>query len=615
MNKRVAQVIVALPVEGPFDYSVKKEFQDQICEGQRVYVPFQSRQTVGFVVGLRAKSRFKKLRPVLSLLDNVPALEPQALQFTKAFAQYYGCSWGEAIETSLPNALRKKKALQLSIQPSREKDLSKKGEVFLCHDKGTQRRWPFIIARIKQTLSKGQGVIFLVPEVFAIKKIEGILRNHLDVSITVLDKRLTPKRELEQWIMLKEAKSPLVIGTRSAVFAPVANPGLMIVYDEENASYKQEQSPFYHVRDVVDMRRKIEGCSVLFVSSAPSAEEWWRINKQKASMKTFEADHLGQLQLIDLLNYKPRRRSSISFPLQNHIQAALEKKEKIVLFLNRRGFSTTTRCNHCGHIIKCKRCEVNLSYLYSKKKLVCHLCNSSSDLPKLCPECKGSYLRSMGTGIEKIESDLARIFPQARVARFDRETSSIPQQADIIIATQAILKVLDQIPVSLIGVLEIDAELNRIDFRSAQRTFSLLIHLRQAAKEKVLVQTNSVDNYCLKAAAKLNFKEFYKNEIKFRRELEFPPFRHLIEVGLRGRNKDDVFEQTRILFEELEKNKPKEVEILDLQPDILPKLRDKYRFTIMLKSKSVKPMLAFIKSALKTFKKRKNVVVTVNVDP
>ncbi len=614
MNKKIAQVIVGLPVEGPFDYSVRESYRNQIREGQRVYVPFHSRRLIGFVVGFRDRSRFARLKPVLSLLDNMPVLPAHALKFTKLFSQYYGCSWGEAVTASLPGALRKKEPLQLSISESKAKRVPKEEKVILCHDKGQTGRWPFIIKMMKQALSKGRDVIFLVPEISFIGKIETILKGCLNTPITALDKKLTPKKELEQWVAVKEGRALVVIGTRSAVFSPSRNLGLIIIYDEENHAYKQEQSPFYHARDVARMRVKAQGGSILFVSSAPSAEVWW---KMKTSLKTFEPDFAGRMQIIDLHNYKFRGRSAVSFPLQNHIQAALNspKNDKIVLFLNRRGFSTTTRCNQCGHVMKCTRCEVNLSYLYSRKKLVCHLCNSAQDLPKGCPACKGSYLRSMGRGIEKMESDLARIFPQARVARFDRDTSSVPKDADIIIATQAILRVLDQISVGLIGVLEIDAELNRLDFRSAQRVFSLLVHLQQAAKDKVLVQTYCADNYCLKAALKMDFKGFYKNEIKIRRELGFPPFRHLVSVGLRGTEKDTVCEQARALFEKLRETQPDSVEIWDPQPDFLPKLRDKYRFTIMLKGKSAKSMLVFIKSVLKAFKRKKNVLVTVNVDP
>jgi primosomal protein N' (replication factor Y) len=236
-------------------------------------------------------------------------------------------------------------------------------------------------------------------------------------------------------------------------------------------------------------------------------------------------------------------------------------------------------------------------------------------MPKVCPECKSSYLRSLGTGIEKLESDLTRVFPYARIEQFDRETKGIPKKADIIIATQAILRVIEDINISLIGVLDVDAELNRFDFRSAQKVFSLLMRLRQAAKDKIAVQTYQNKNYCLKTIRNMDFDKFYRHEIKLRRECGFPPFKHLVAIMLRGPKEDVVLGQAKDLFDRLEKDIPKGIEILDFQPDMLPKLRDKYRFTIMLKGKPVKRMLSFVKSAVKASRKKKNVVVTVNVDP
>jgi len=280
------------------------------------------------------------------------------------------------------------------------------------------------------------------------------------------------------------------------------------------------------------MRAKIEKSSLLFVSSTPSAEVWKKANAKSVIKKTFETDKCSDLQLIDLSNYKTRSSSSVSFPLQNDINKCLNQKGKAILFLNRRGFSSITKCNQCGFTIKCVRCNTNLSYLYSSKRLVCHLCNYKIELPKICPGCNSKYLRSLGGGIEKIESELARLLPGVQIAKYDRETSKIPRKADIIIATQAILKEFDKINVSLIGVLDIDAELNRFDFRSGQKVFSLLVRLRQAAREKVVVQTYQIKNYCLRAARDMNFSKFYSKELALRKELNFPPFSHLISEFL-----------------------------------------------------------------------------------
>ena len=615
MIPKIAQVVVGLPVEGPFDYFVDEKMQGSIVEGMRVYVPFGPRQRVGFVVGLAAKSSFNYLKPILFALDRVPALDRNALKLTKELSAYYGCSWGEAIECSLPAVLRTKKFLDLPPADANHKQEICSKEIIFCHDKGTTGRWPFIIERIKKILACGRGVVFLVPEKSMLAKVQKVLQKECDVPLSVLDKVLSAKQELEAWIKIRKGESRLVIGTRSAVFAPLPDAGLIVVYEEENPAYKQEQSPFYHVDEVADMRAKIEGATLAFITSSSSVELWWRIKKKKAQRRSFEADRLASLQLIDLSNYKSRRRATVSYPLSNHMEQTLTQGGKIVLLLNRLGFGTMARCAKCNHTVRCRRCDVNLSYFFARKKLICHLCNAPADLPSVCPQCHTAYMRYWGVGIEKMESEIARIFPQARVARFDRETKNIPPNVNILVGTQAVLRVLDQFQPQLIGMLNVDTELGRMDFRSAQRVFSLLIHLRQTARDKVFVQTYDPGHYCLQSVLKMDFEKFYKNEIRFRKEADLPPFSHLVAVGLRGTHKDAVFDQAKALYEKLQSGKGDHIEILDPQPDVMPKLRDKYRFTIMCKGKSLPAILTCIKSAIKIFKRKQNVIVTINVDP
>ena len=613
MNKNIARVVVGLPIEGPFDYLIPDALQEKIAEGYRVVVPFGNRQRVGFIVGFQAKSAFQNLKSIVSLLDNQPVLDQNMLRLTQEFARYYGCSWGEAIETSLPDILRKKSPQEFNIAQASVLQEAK-AQITLVHDQGQTKRWLYLTDLIRKVMAQGRGAIILVPEVAALPKVESILAQNQLGPVAVIDKRLSDKEEFRQWRPIKEGGSRLVIGTRSAIFAPVASLGLIVILEEENPAYRQEQSPSYHVREVAGMRSRREGCPVVFVGSTPSAEVWWQ-TRRKTARVTLDAERIGALQIIDMFNYKPGKRAFISYPLQNHIQKVLGSQGRVVLFLNRKGFSSSTRCNQCGQVMKCSRCDVSLTYLYSKKQLVCHLCGQASAVPHLCPKCNGAYLRSLGTGIEKIESELARVFPQAQVARFDKDTDVLPLNANMIIATQAIVKQLDKLNVDLIGVLEIDAELNRPDFRSAQRVFSLLIHFRQAAKDRVVVQTFNPNNYAIKAANKFNFNLFYKEELALRKELGFPPFAHLIEIGFRGTQATTVFDQAKSFYERMSPYQREGCEVLEPQPDLQPKLRDKYRFTIMVKAKKVAQLLKFIKVALKGFSRKRKVIITINLDP
>ena len=365
----------------------------------------------------------------------------------------------------------------------------------------------------------------------------------------------------------------------AAVFAPVRQLGLIVINDEENISFKQEQSPFYHVRDVAQMRRKLEGSSVIYLSSAPSAEVWQEAGKKKA-MIHFEPDQRALMQIIDLTNYKPRKRSALSFPLINRIQETLAENGKVVLFLNRRLLN-----------------ENEIQKIGSEN------------------EALAEYLRESGSRVQQLERDLARLFPYAKAARFDRDSDAVPKEANIIIATQAILRVLDEIPVGLLAVLEIDAEMNRLDFRSAQRTFTLLMHLRQAAGKRILVQTFQMNNYCIRAAVKPDFAKFYRQELKYRRELQLPPYRHLIEVACRGPQEEAVAGQAQALFTHLKERLPASAELMDPHHSPSGQWRGRVRVAIILKDKAVKPLIRHIKSALKAVKRNKSVIITINVDP
>jgi primosomal protein N' (replication factor Y) len=365
------------------------------------------------------------------------------------------------------------------------------------------------------------------------------------------------------------------------------------------------------------MRSRIENSDVIFMSAAPSAELRYLAQKKKVRMLPAGPPSTPpvQVQIVDMANYKPGRGFLLSVPLRNSIDKNLKERGKTILFMNRKGFSTRTQCSQCGYEIRCERCDVNLIYLYSKRKMVCRLCGQTKEQPKVCPQCKSSYLKSTGMGVEKLESEVSRIFPQARVEHYDSDVKVMPQSFDILIATQAVLREKERLAVPLLGIINIDPELNRSDFRAAQKTFSLLVHLKQMTTGKFIIQTRIPDNYCLKTFRKEDAAAFYREELRFRKETELPPYRHLVAIGLRGAKEDEVFAEASLLCEALEKNLPKDMELADPHADLIPKMRDKYRFTIILKGKAVKKILTLLKKTLSGFKRKRNIIVTVNVDP
>ena len=616
MNPRIAKVVVGLPVDGPFDYQIGADLKGRIAVGDRVRVSFNRRDRVGFVVATAQRSLFKRLNPVLALLDKAPVLDEPAFELAKALSAQYGCSLGEAIEACLPPALRHDKVSASSscVRTMAKNTAGEKGAMVLVHDQTRHRRWTVIIENIQKALSQTKNVIVLVPEIVFIPETLSILSHALTCPIAALDKKLTPEKELTQWERIRGGEYPVVVGVRSAVFTPVPDLGLIVVDEEGHEAYKQEQTPHYRAEEVARMRSAIESCRVLFAGSVPSAETWERARREKWETIVLGAERKGRVQIVDMNNYNPGKTSVFSFPLQNATQKTLENGGKVVLFMNRRGFSTRTHCQQCGFTVKCERCNVNLSYLYSKKTMICRHCNFKRELPKVCPQCNGSYLRSTGMGVEKLESEAARLYPGAGIQRYDSEKNVFPQGADIIIATQAVFRRHEQWAVSLVAVLNIDDQMHHHDFRSGQKAFSLLVRLQQLASETLLIQTRMADNYCIKAVKTMDFAKFYREELKSRKELNLPPYSHLVALGLRGKKEEVVFEQCHDLFARLKERGLKGIDISDPHPDINPKLRDKYRYTILLKGRSVKSILTLIKSVLKGFKKR-NIIIAVNVDP
>ncbi len=610
----IAQVVVGLPVEGPFDYFVPENFRDELRVGMRVRVSFNRQKRIGFVVGFVNKSLFKTLNPILETCDRSPCLDANMLALAKKLSEYYGCSFGEAVEAALPQVLRKGKAID-RIFPSVLNENPQEEKKTLVYDRSSDLCWEDLFLKIKLSLDDQRSVIVLVPEISRLIQIAKKLNIHFSSACIVFDHDLKPQEELDRWIAARSKPAQIILGTRSAIFIPVCNLGLIIVDGESHEAYKQEQMPHYHAREVALWRAGIEKCQLVFTSSAPSAEVYALAQKEEWQIVKTGLDKQAQLKIVDMTNYNPAKTGLISFPLQAELQQGLEKKKKFLLFLNKRGFSSMTRCQDCGFVIKCERCSLPMTYLYSKKTLICHHCNEKKELPKFCPQCKTSYLSSTGSGIEKLESNMARFYPQAKISHFDKDTEELDLRSDIVIATQAILKFVSEKKFDTVAVLNFDAQLNISDYRSGSRLWSLLAQLRTMASEKFYIQTQSPDNYCIKAIQKDDPEVFYKEELKARRQIGLPPYEHLIAVTVRGENEQKAFEQSGEIYQLLRDKKPQSMEIMDLHNDIIFKLRGKYRYNIVLKVKDVIKGVAFVKKSLKAIRRKSGNIVTIDVDP
>jgi primosomal protein N' (replication factor Y) len=610
----VAEVVFGLPLDGPFDYFIPEALRPRIAKGDRVDVLFNRKRRVGFVTGFKKKSLFPKLNPIQKILDNIPVMTEKNLRLAQMMSEYYGSSVGEAIEVSLPASLRRGSP-QVELKPLASYALGQKNEVILFQEMDVDKRFVFIKEQVENVLKLNQSILWIVPETFLIKVVANKLSKFFPGVVIIPDEGRTPKEELNTWLQTRRADVSIVVGTRSTIFAPANNLGLIIVEDEDHPAYVQEQAPHYHLREVACMRSTVEPCRLIFLSLIPSPEVWHRAQKEGWTQIQAPLATTNRLQMVDMTNYNPQKSSILSFPLQNVLEKILKNNGRVILLMNKRGFSSFTRCNQCGHTLVCERCGVSLTYLYSKKTMVCRHCNFTMELPKICPKCSGAYLRSSGAGIEKLESELSRLYPYAKTMHFDRDSVEIPSSAQIIIATQAILRFKDTLKVEAVAILNFDAELNHVDFRSGFNAFALLAYLRLMAKDLFLIQTRASDSYVLKTIQTMDMDKFYKEELKLRRQLEFPPYQYFVSLTLRGVNEEKVLEQIHILFQKFMDNKVKGIEILEPQPDQMPKLRDQYRHVIRLRGKSNAKMLAWAKPLVQQALRRSQVLLSISVDP
>ncbi|MHB8154839.1 MAG: replication restart helicase PriA [Candidatus Omnitrophota bacterium] len=596
-----AKVVLGLPIEGPFDYTVPTDLGDKISEGVRVWVNFRNKKEVAYIVGLSNKTTINKLKEISSLIDAEPILGEDMLLLTRQIADYYCCSWGEAIEAALPDEIRKGKEVKQG-DGSLNKVLDKENRPLSFLLQGADRMDVYL-NEIKLAVSNRESVIVIFTDINAVLKASQIIQQNLKIIPQVLYRK-QPK-ELQAWISVKQADFSVVLGTRSSIFAPVNNLGLIIVDQEEDQVYKQEQVPHYHVREVALMRVKIESARVIFGTNSPSLESFYLVQSGQLQYQSIASDlAYPQVKVIDLrrLAYAERKSKTLfSKFLIDAIAVILAQKGKVLLVINRKGFATYAACQNCDVALKCPRCNINLVFHFDEDKLKCHHCNFKMDLPKICPSCNAGYIKYSGMGTERIESELARIFPQARM------------EEDIFVATSSVIK-RQKINFDLIGVLAIDNSLNREDFRAAEKTFNLLMGLTSLTSKTIIIQSANANHHCFQALIKNDPGLFYKEELKQRKQLNFAPFKHMILVRLRGQSLEKVKQAASGLFEKLNTIKTNSLKMLSLNPGQPAQLRGNFYYQILMRASSVEKASHFLKLHLKE-NHFSGIIVTVDVDP
>jgi primosomal protein N' (replication factor Y) len=494
------------------------------------------------------------------------------------------------------------------------------------------------------TLSQGKQVIYLVPEIALTPQLLTRIHSRFGQDVAVLHSRLTRGERLDEWLRVHRQQASIAIGPRSAIFAPLQRVGLIIVDEEHDPSYKQEEAPRYLARDVAIMRAKLCHALVVLGSATPALESFANAQQQRYHYLQLpdrvRTKDLPAVVLVDLRREENRGGTGevLSHPLRKAITVRLTRGEQTLLFLNRRGYATFVQCHECGHICQCPRCSVAFTFHIDDRTLKCHYCQYTTTPPETCPACRGRRVEYFGTGTQKVEREVRRIFPQARVARMDRDATGgrhayqdilirlARGEIDILIGTQMITKGHDFPRITLVGVISADVTLGLPDFRAAERTFQLLTQVagragRGEVPGQVIVQTFAPQHYAIQHAQAHDFHGFYTEEIVNRKRLSYPPAVRLAAIRFDARDPQAV-EQFCQAFTALLRPYVRDAEgatLLGPAPAALAKLNNRYRWHLLLKAPTARRLHDVIEASLNALRQaaipRGGVRLTVDVDP
>ncbi len=530
-------------------------------------------------------------------------------------------------------------AQKAALQCLREKVEARRYSGMLLHGVTGSGKTAVYLAGMRSVLESGRSAILLVPEIGLTPAVAADLHQIFGDEVAILHSALSDRERAEQWHRIKRGEARMVVGTRSAVFAPVADLALIIVDEEHDASYKQAETPRYHARDVAVMRAKMSNAVVVLGSATPSLESYFNAKKNKYALLELpdrvEQRPLPEVEIVDMrLEFQETGHEQvISRKLAAEIQQRLDREEQVMVLLNRRGYSPVVLCRTCGKKLECQNCAIALTQHKRDHKMVCHYCGYTAPVPKTCVHCGSEYVYFLGTGTEKLEELLHGMFPQARIARLDRDTvrghddfertlNALNEgELDLIVGTQMIAKGHDIHGVTLVGVVGADVALGLPDFRAAERTFQLLTQVagragRGQAPGKVILQTYFQDHYAVQYAARHDFAGFYEKELRFRSWMHYPPYSALANVLVRSDNLDDALRWSGTLGKWFNETRHEEVRVLGPAAAPIMRLKRDYRYHFVLKSPSREKLNTTLRAMLAhaTQQKIPRTQVIVDVD-
>lgn len=514
-------------------------------------------------------------------------------------------------------------------------------EQFLLYGVTGSGKTEVYLQLIGEALKQEKTAIVLVPEIsLTPQMINRFIARFNKDEIAVLHSKLSIGERYDEWNKIKEGKAKIIIGARSAIFAPTENIGIIIIDEEHDSSYKSEAIPKYDAKEIAKRIAKENNCPLVLGSATPDLITYYKAQQGKVTLlelsKRANNSKLPEVEIVDLkMELANGNRSMLSTKLYGEIEQNLKQHRQTILFLNRRGFSTFIMCRECGYTVKCKNCNISMTYHKTENKLKCHYCGYEENVVTVCPECHSTKIRYFGTGTQKLEQEINKLFPEASTIRMDIDTVTKKnsheeilnkfknENIDILIGTQMVVKGHHFPNVTLVGVIAADSSLNIDDYRANERTFQILTQVagragREQLDGKVIIQTYNPDNFSIICAQKQDYKMFYNTEIALREQLKYPPFCDIILIGFNSLNEKEIIEASTRVYNYLKARLgEQEFYVLKPMPSPIDKIQNRFRWRIIIKGNMTESANSVINTCLKKFydSNYKNTRISVDVNP
>lgn len=543
-------------------------------------------------------------------------------------------------EVSRTQALQLTDEQQVALQAINTAMEQQTAETFLLHGITGSGKTEVYLQAIQKVLNDGKEAIMLVPEISLTPQMTERFRSRFGEMVAVMHSGLSVGEKYDEWRKIQQGKVKVVVGARSAIFAPFTNIGLIILDEEHESTYKQEDSPRYHARDVAIWRSEFYNCPIILGSATPALESFARAKKGVYTLLSLKQRALHQalptVYIADMREeLRQGNRSMFSQSLIEAIRVRLEKKEQMVLFLNRRGYSSFVLCRDCGTVVQCPNCDISLTYHRTTEKLKCHYCGYEEHVPQICPQCQSDHIRYFGTGTQKVEEEIYKLFPEARVLRMDVDTTKHKGaheeiletfgagQADILLGTQMIAKGLDFPNITLVGVLSADTSLHLPDYRAAERTFQLLTQVsgragRHDKPGEVIIQTYTPEHYAIELAKTQDYEPFYEREMFLRRRSSYPPYYFVALIQLSHEDVMMAAEYAGRVADWLRENLSNQVAIIGPTTASIARLQNRYRYQCLIKYKIEPNLIPVLQRLLAMYRAewiKQGILMTVDLDP